>query len=162
MTELKIIIATGKKFYHIQKNVLKNHFTYYFSFLCRCGKPFSTLHRLKSHIASVHEGIKKHQCEKCNKFFSELKGLRLHIQTIHEGIKAYKCDRCGKSFTDRSNCYHHKKKCNGQLSSQNNITALPSKIQFIDCGETIKQEIKEESDIEINAVDCLTLNSVLF
>ena len=42
----------------------------------------------------------------------------------------------------------HKKKCVGQSSVQQNITASTSEIQFVDCGETIKLEIKEESETE--------------
>ena len=56
----------------------------------------------------------------------------------------------------------HYIKCKGQSSSQQNETASTSEIQFVDCGETIKQEIKEESDTadEINTLDDpLTVNS---
>ena len=42
----------------------------------------------------------------------------------------------------------HKKKCVGQSSSQHKITALTSNIEFVDCGETIKLEVKEESESE--------------
>ena len=58
----------------------------------------------------------------------------------------------------------HEKKCEVQSSSSKNVTASTSEIQFVDCGETLKQEIKEESDTadEINTVeDPLTVNSEL-
>merc|ERR1711922_82220 len=56
---------------------------------------------------------------------------------------------CGKSFADSSGLRYHKKRCNGQSSSeQTNITASTSEIEFVDCGETIKLEIKEENETE--------------
>ena len=36
----------------------------------------------------------------------------------------------------------------GQSSSQHKITALTSNIEFVDCGESIELEIKEESETE--------------
>ena len=55
---------------------------------------------------------------------------------------------CRKSFTRRSTLSDHRKKCVGQSSSQQNITASTSEIEFVDCGETIKLEIKEENETE--------------
>ena len=77
-------------------------------------------------------------------------------------LRGIPTDKCGKSYSTSSHVNRHKKKCMGQSSSQQNETASTSEIQFVDCGETIKQEIKEESDTadEINTLDDpLTVNS---
>ena len=48
----------------------------------------------------------------------------------------------------------------GQSSSQQNITASTSEIEFVDCGEMIKQEIKEETEDEMKSLeDQLTVKS---
>ena len=41
----------------------------------------------------------------------------------------------------------------GQSSSQQNITASTSEIEFVDCGEMIKQEIKEDTENEMKSLD---------
>lgn len=52
-----------------------------FRFLCsKCGKFFSTKHRLKEHAAQ-HTGEKNHACNECDKKFSSESRLRCHRRT---------------------------------------------------------------------------------
>ena len=50
------------------------------------------------------------------------------------------------------------KKCTGQSSAQQNINASTSVIQFVDWSETMKLEIKEETEIEdeMNPLDFMS------
>ena len=60
----------------------------------------------------------------------------------------YLCVQCWNSFSIESDYINHKTICHGNTSLlQNQITASTSQnlTQFVDCGETIKEEIKEEN-----------------
>ena len=57
----------------------------------------------------------------------------------------YLCVQCWNSFSIESDYINHKTICHGNTSLlQNQITASTSQnlTQFVDCGETIKEEIK--------------------
>ena len=60
----------------------------------------------------------------------------------------YLCVQCWNFFSIESDYINHKTICHGNTSLlQNQITASTSQnlTQFVDCGETIKEEIKEEN-----------------
>merc|ERR1712200_185475 len=98
-------------------------------------------------------GEKPFSCIICEKSFALKTGLNTHM-VVHTGEKPFSCDKCGKLFAVQSNCNRHKKKCKEQTLQQND-SATTSGIQFVDCSETIKQEVKEEreSEDEINPLD---------
>ena len=71
---------------------------------------------------------------------------KIYLNKLHG--PPYSCDKCGQLFTYPSGLRHHMKNCYLRLS-------LPLKeIPFVDCGETIKVEIQEESEIK-NEIDPL-------
>jgi uncharacterized Zn-finger protein len=53
--------------------------------------------RLLSKHATVHTGLKPHQCDVCGKQFREKGALREHNR-IHTGAMPYSCEYCGKLF----------------------------------------------------------------
>ena len=54
------------------------------------NKTFCQLSNLKTHIKSVHEGLKNHKCDLCDKKFGHSSVLKKHIKGIHEGLKDLK------------------------------------------------------------------------
>jgi len=118
-----------------------------------CGKQFTQKHHLSRHF-KIHTGEKNFVCAICEKSFLLKSHLDQHLK-VHTGEKPHSCDKCGKSFTSSGNASRHKLKCKGK--SQQNETVSTSEIQFVDYGETIKEEIKEESESEdeINPSDYL-------
>ena len=76
---------------------------------------------LKTHMDTIHEGKKKHVCDKtgadgqpCNKAFIYKSYLKTHIETAHEGKKEHVCDwtgangqPCHHAFGLKSNLKRH-------------------------------------------------------
>ena len=59
-----------------------------FSKICSICK--QTFHNLKRHIESVHEKLKKYQCNACGKKFYQKSHLNEHIESVHYGKKRIK------------------------------------------------------------------------
>ena len=79
---------------------------YVFYFLIFSGKTMGSLQILEHHIKTVHEGVKKFQCTYCPKSFGWREGFKSHIRTVHKGIK-FNCDLCEKSFTQKHSLKTH-------------------------------------------------------
>jgi DNA phosphorothioation-dependent restriction protein DptG len=75
-----------------------------------CEKAYSTKYNLKRHIESVHQSIKRFQCDLCNKFLSSKQNLQEHYFT-HSNEKLFKCIEpgCLQTFRQRSQLSNHRK-----------------------------------------------------
>ena len=64
-----------------------------------CGKLFLRRENMLQHIkrAHTHVGIKDQVCTHCGKGFDKSK-LKRHIETVHEGIKRFKCHLCTNAY----------------------------------------------------------------
>ena len=76
---------------------------------------------LKTHIEAVHEGKRKHVCNRtrvngrlCNQVFGHKSNLKKHMETVHEGKKEHVCDwtgadgqPCHKAFGQKGDLKRH-------------------------------------------------------
>ena len=102
----------------------------------------------------VHTGEKPYECTVCKKAFSTNSYLTVH-KIEHTGEKPYSCDVCQKSYAKNSSLYRHNKTAaHIERMKSKNINISPTKSNFIDCGESIKEEdIKEEMNEEESVDD---------
>ena len=97
----------------------------------------------------VHIGETPYECEICKKTFSQSGNLARHTR-VHTGEKPFSCDVCHKSFAESSKLSKHYKTADHiERMKSKNINTSPTQSNFIDCGESIKEEdIKEEINEE--------------
>ena len=78
---------------------------------------------------------------------------------VHNGEKPYSCDVCQKLYAHSNALSRHKKFAAHMEKIKNKNTNIPhTQSCFVDCGESIKEEFKEEI-IEVEIVnDPLTIN----
>ena len=97
-----------------------------------CGKYFSRLGHLKTHIEALHGEQKSYKCDSCGKLYNTKNGLKNHMEVIHEGQKNYKCDTCGKSFTISGSLKIHIKTIHeGQKNTNVILVKNPSPYQEV-------------------------------
>nr|CAI5862042.1 unnamed protein product [Callosobruchus analis] len=93
-----------------------------------CGKSFSGLIKLRSHIDRFHQKIKKYICHECDRGFYWSKDLEEHNKVEHGGFR-YICEYCKKEFKNKYSFKAHVEQheapkefvckiCNKELSSR--------------------------------------------
>ena len=76
-----------------------------------CAKPIVGTHGLKLHIKAVHEKRKDFMCNQCGRRFSQLISLQTHVKHVHFGIeRAFSCKHCQRNFTSPRSRHLHVEK----------------------------------------------------
>ena len=96
-----------------------------------CPKSLSTAGNLKTHIKTVHLGLKPYKCDYCDKSFSQKGNLDQHISDVHLKLKPFKCDFCGESFAQKATLDNH-------IASMHTEDLKQVKCPEPDCGKTFK------------------------
>ena len=72
-----------------------------------CGKSFSTICYLRTHMKKMHTMRKNFKCETCGKSVSSKSNLKKHINDVHEKMNKQKCCLCEKLFFRKPNLQRH-------------------------------------------------------
>jgi uncharacterized Zn-finger protein len=77
----------------------------------QCGKSFSRLARLNSHMR-VHQGTQlRCSFSGCGKMFTERPNLTIHMRS-HTKEKPFPCRICGRAFSTKGNMTDHERRHN--------------------------------------------------
>merc|ERR1712156_979830 len=84
-----------------------------------CAKPIVGSHGLKLHIKAVHEKRKDFMCNECGRCFSQLISLQTHVKHVHFGVeRAFPCKHCEKVFTSPRGRHLHVEKAHKTMQCQ--------------------------------------------
>ena len=125
---------------------------------CRiCDKKFGRSDFLKTHVKTVHDGIKDHQCKICNKKFGQLSAMRRHVKEVHDGkgrIQSLKCKKQVETAQKGSENVKDSKRMKmleKEALDVTNIAGFDHENQIVGKVPTIKNEVKiEPLDKNIN------------
>ena len=62
---------------------------------------------MRTHVRTVHEKRKDHQCPHCTYAAGTAGYLRTHVRTVHEKRRDFKCPHCPKSFGQAAHRARH-------------------------------------------------------
>ena len=137
----------------LRKHSVENPFPYqckvcYESF--REEQHFNIHNEITSHSAAH---LTTYQCNICKKTFSSTENLKKH-QILHHK-KPFHCNLCKKSFSTKGNLGQHQKTQGHLIMFMEKKHAREKSIpdNFVDCGETIKEEIEEEENVDENPLN---------
>ena len=100
----KIVMQSDKSKYPVSR--IKNNAGLY---SCNnCTKQFSSSTNLKTHVESIHDGI-RYSCKQCDYKATTKGDLKKHTQSVHDKI-TYPCLQCDYKATQTSSLKTHVKK----------------------------------------------------
>ena len=73
----------------------------------QCSKTFKLRSKLKNHIETVHQDIRKYSCDSCNKSYKSKAALQEHELRAHSKLRPYDCKYCIKTFKVHSQLKKH-------------------------------------------------------
>ena len=73
-----------------------------------CQKTFKLDKLLKVHVKKIHTNeAKRYQCEQCRYATSDKRHLKTHIDSMHLGLRPFSCDTCQATFTQKAHLNTH-------------------------------------------------------
>ena len=72
-----------------------------------CGKDLKRFPDLKTHIKSMHGGVKDIQCEECGRYFNTKSNMKKHKENVHLQLKKFVCTICGKALSTKQSLVTH-------------------------------------------------------
>ena len=121
-----------------------------------CNKKFGHLGLLKTHVETVHNGIKNHQCKICNKKFGDLRNMKRHVKTVHDGIKDYQCKICNKKFGQLSAMRRHVKEVH---DGKGQIQSLKCKKQ-VETAQKGSENVKDSKRMKMLEEEALDVSNI--
>ena len=106
----------------------------------------------------MHTCEKPYECEICKKAFSQKSNLATH-KIVHTAETPYSCNVCHKSYAQSYGISNHNKTAAHikRMKTKNKNIPL-TQPSFVDCGETIKIDIKGEVNEKESVEDPLSIH----
>ena len=78
-----------------------------------CHEIFKKHTHLRKHVNLVHSTDERYNCEHCGKRFTDVGALKSHVKYHHEAPR-FKCSFCGKMFKDEVRLVAHERQHRGE------------------------------------------------
>ena len=114
-----------------------------------CQTAFKLNSLLKTHFKNLHTNdAKKYSCDQCDYESIDKRHLKTHVDSIHLGLRPFKCDTCESTFTQKPHLNTHKKTVHSKNEYQcrncderfNNDHSRISHEKRIHKGESLKKD----------------------